>query len=175
MMNVDMSAKTPTRQQKSAQQRIKRRENSIFLNAYYGDIEMTAEEVERGHRLELARIKKNKKQRERNRLLDRALAGKVSADDVVFVFARALKGPPMPLAVVRRRAAELPLTVELGDAQSLLPDRLLSSVDEIAVGARISRQGTADAQAGDLEAVLVPVRQGSGRAQIELRISNVRP
>jgi hypothetical protein len=58
MMNVDMSAKTPTRQQKSAQQRIKRRENSIFLNAYYGDIEMTAEEVERGHRLELARIKK---------------------------------------------------------------------------------------------------------------------
>lgn len=108
-------------------------------------------------------------------VLDRALAGKVSADDVVFVFARALKGPPMPLAVVRRRAAELPLTVELGDAQSLLPDRLLSSVDEIAVGARISRQGTADAQAGDLEAVLVPVRQGSGRAQIELRISNVRP
>jgi hypothetical protein len=49
MMNVDMSAKTPTWQQKSAQQRKKRRENSIFLNAYYGDIEMTAEEVERGH------------------------------------------------------------------------------------------------------------------------------
>ncbi len=68
MMNVDMSAKTPTWQQKSAQQRKKRRENSIFLNAYYGDIEMTAEEVERGHWLELARIKKNKKQRERNRL-----------------------------------------------------------------------------------------------------------
>ena len=67
-MNVDMSVKPPTRQQKSAQQRKKRRENSIFLNAYYGDIEMTAEEVERGHRLELARIKKNKKQRERNRL-----------------------------------------------------------------------------------------------------------
>ncbi len=65
-MNVDMSAKTPTRQQKSAQQRKKRRENSIFLNAYYGDIVMTAEEVERGQRLELAHIKKNKKQRERN-------------------------------------------------------------------------------------------------------------
>jgi hypothetical protein len=67
MMNVDMSV-TPTQQQKSAQQRLKRRENSIFLRAYNGDVEMTAEEVERGHRLELARIKKNEKQRERYRL-----------------------------------------------------------------------------------------------------------
>ncbi len=51
-MNVDMSV-TPSRQQKSAQQRKTRRENSIFLLAYNSDVE-----VERGHRLELARIKK---------------------------------------------------------------------------------------------------------------------
>ena len=56
-MIVEMSV-TPLQQQKSAQQRLKRRENSIFLRAYHGDVEMTAEEVERGHRLELARIKK---------------------------------------------------------------------------------------------------------------------
>jgi hypothetical protein len=67
MMNVGMSV-TPTRQQKSAQQRLKRRENSIFFRAYNGDVEMTAEEVERGHRLELACIKKNEKQRKRYRL-----------------------------------------------------------------------------------------------------------
>lgn len=66
-MIVEMSV-TPLQQQKSAQQRLKRRENSIFLRAYHGDVEMTAEEVERGHRLELARIKKNEKQRERHRL-----------------------------------------------------------------------------------------------------------
>ena len=65
MMIVEMSV-TPLQQQKSAQQRLKRRENSIFLRAYHGDVEMTAEEVERGHRLELAQIKNKEKQWERN-------------------------------------------------------------------------------------------------------------
>ncbi|MFN3587609.1 MAG: c-type cytochrome biogenesis protein CcmI, partial [Moraxellaceae bacterium] len=107
-------------------------------------------------------------------VLDRALAGKVGPDDVLFVFARALQGPPMPLAVVRRPASTLPLTVTLGDADSLLPQRLLSSVPEISVSARISRKGTAEPASGDLEAVPVPVRQGEEMATVELRINTVR-
>ena len=58
IMNADMSV--PTRQQISAQQRISRLKNKIFLSAYRNGDEMTPEEEERGFRLQLARIKKMK-------------------------------------------------------------------------------------------------------------------
>lgn len=106
--------------------------------------------------------------------IDRSLAGKYSPDDNLYVFARALEGPPMPLAVARRRAGELPLTLELDDSQSMMPQRLLSSVQEIAVSARISRHGDPQPQPGDLEAVAVPVRQNGGSQAVELLIRNVR-
>ena len=58
IMNADMSV--PTRQQISAQQRISRLKNKIFLSAYRNGDAMTPEEEERGFRLQLARIKKTK-------------------------------------------------------------------------------------------------------------------
>lgn len=106
--------------------------------------------------------------------VDRSLAGKYSPDDTLYVFARALAGPPMPLAVVKRRAGELPLTIDLDDSQSMMPQRPLSSVQEITVTARISRHGSPEPKPGDLEAVAVPVRQ-SGKAQaVELVIQSTR-
>jgi hypothetical protein len=61
LINADMSA--TTRQQMSAQQRMRRFKNKTFLRAYRNNDEMTPEEEERGGRLQLSRIKKNKKQR----------------------------------------------------------------------------------------------------------------
>lgn len=107
--------------------------------------------------------------------VDKSLAGKFSPNDVVYVFARALQGPPMPLAVVRKTAADLPLMVELDDSQSMMPDRPLSSVKEIVVEARISRHGSPEKQAGDLEAVAVPVRQSEQAQKVVLRINSVLP
>ncbi len=49
----------------SAQQRMRRLEKKK-LRAYCNGDEMTVEEEERGRRLQLARLKKNEKQRERN-------------------------------------------------------------------------------------------------------------
>lgn len=107
--------------------------------------------------------------------LDRALAGKFQPGDVLYVFARALKGPPMPLAVVKRTAADLPLSLDLDDSQSMMPSHLLSSEPEIVITARISRHGTPDPQPGDLEAVAVPLRQNGKPQNVELLIRNVRP
>lgn len=106
--------------------------------------------------------------------VDKAVAGKFSPGDTLYVFAKALQGPPMPLAVVKRRAGELPVAIELDDSQSMMPQRPLSSVQEIVVSARISRHGSPDLQPGDLEAVAVPVRQGGQPQAVELVIQSVR-
>lgn len=106
--------------------------------------------------------------------VDRKLVGKFQPDDTVYVFARALKGPPMPLAVVRRRAADLPFTIELDDSQSPMPTLKLSSVQEVAVTARISRHGSPEPQPGDLDAVAVPVRQSGTAQSVDLLIQTQR-
>ena len=58
LMNADMSV--TTWQQISAQQRVSRLKNKIFLRAYRKGDEMTLEEEERGRRLQLAHVKKTK-------------------------------------------------------------------------------------------------------------------
>jgi cytochrome c-type biogenesis protein CcmH len=70
-----------------------------------------------------------------------ALKAKVQAGDSVFIFARATKGPPIPLAVKRLTVADLPVTVDLGDADAMRPDLKLSSYPEVQLMARVSRAG----------------------------------
>ena len=70
-----------------------------------------------------------------------ALKGKADAQDVVFIFARAVSGPPAPLAAKRVTVAELPITVELGDADAMMPQLKLSNFPEVQLVARISRAG----------------------------------
>lgn len=61
--------------------------------------------------------------------------------DSVFIFARAVSGPPAPLAAKRVTVADLPVTVELGDADAMVPQLKLSNFAEVQLVARISRAG----------------------------------
>ena len=61
--------------------------------------------------------------------------------DSVFIFARAVSGPPAPLAVKRVTVADLPITVELSDADAMMPQLKLSNFPEVQLVARISRAG----------------------------------
>ena len=79
------------------------------------------------------------------------LAAKVKPDDVLFVFARAAEGPPMPLAVLRRKAADLPLEFRLDDSMAMAQGPKLSAFPRVIVAARISKSGNATPQPGDLQ------------------------
>jgi len=76
-----------------------------------------------------------------------ALRDKVQPGDVVFVFARAASGPPMPLAAKRLTVADLPTTVSLSDSDAMMPQLKLSAFDQVQLVARISRAG--DAKSGE--------------------------
>lgn len=106
--------------------------------------------------------------------LGKARQGQVSPGDTVFVFAKAVGGPQMPLAIRRLQASELPATVELTDADAMMPDMRLSKFERVTVTARISRTGDASPKSGDLQSAAVAAAAGQGEA-IELSIDRVLP
>ncbi len=86
-----------------------------------------------------------------------ALAAKVAPNDTVFIFARAAEGSRMPLAILRKKASELPLTFTLDDSMAMNPSARLSSAPQVIIGARISKSGNAMPQPGDLQGATKPV------------------
>jgi cytochrome c-type biogenesis protein CcmH len=89
--------------------------------------------------------------------LSKKLAAQAAPDDVVFIFARAAEGPPMPLAVKRARVRDLPLEFALDDSMAMAPGMNLSAHARVVIGARISKSGTATPRAGDLQGLSAPV------------------
>lgn len=75
--------------------------------------------------------------------LDPSLQDDVRPDDSVFVFARAVSGPAIPLAAKRLRVADLPANISLGDADAMMPQLKMSNYPEVKLVARISREGNA--------------------------------
>lgn len=90
--------------------------------------------------------------------LDPDLASRVRlrGDASVFVIARAVGGPPIPVAAEKRSVQELPFTAVLDDGDSFMPTAKLSSLQEVELVARLSASGDATKAEGDVESA--PVR-----------------
>lgn len=96
--------------------------------------------------------------------IDPSLLQQIGENDVLFIFARAVSGPPMPLAAIKRQARELPVSIVLDDSSLLRPGTSLSQFEQLKLGARVSRSGQPVAQSGDLQSTVQVVDLGSKEA-----------
>lgn len=82
--------------------------------------------------------------------LSAEILNQADSNDIVFIYAKALQGPPMPLAAYKKKVSELPITVILDDSMAMMPTMKISAFKQVLVGARISKSGQPGKQAGDL-------------------------
>ncbi|MBF6650244.1 c-type cytochrome biogenesis protein CcmI [Methylobacter sp. BlB1] len=102
------------------------------------------------------------------------LRTKISPEQTVFIYAQALSGPKMPLAIVRKQVSDLPLTVNLNDSMAMMPEMKLSRFDQVKLIARISKSGNATQQPGDLIGVIDSVAQADHTRNIIVIDSEVK-
>jgi len=105
--------------------------------------------------------------------LSARLKKEVRPEDAVFVFARAADGPPMPLAVLKARAADLPLRFNLDDSMAMAAGMNVSAHPKVIVVARVSKSGSAKPTKGDLEGASKPVPNDA--AGVTVLIDSVVP
>ena len=96
------------------------------------------------------------------------IAAKAAPDNTVFIFARAVDGPRIPLAVMRKRVRDLPAAFKLDDSMAMTPAAKLSNHAQVVIGARISKSGNPTAQPGDLEGLSAAVSVGQTNVAITI-------
>ncbi len=102
------------------------------------------------------------------------LRARASPDTAVFVYAKAMQGPPMPLAVKKLQLSDLPASLALSDVDAMMPALKLSSFDQVIVGARVSFSGNPVAQDGDFFTEVDSISSAKPPAEVKLTIDQVK-
>jgi hypothetical protein len=79
------------------------------------------------------------------------LAAKASAGETLFIVAKSVDAPGIPVAVFRGSVGNWPLKFTLDDSQAMMPGRNLSNAGRVTIEARISQKGQPLPAAGDLQ------------------------
>jgi hypothetical protein len=79
------------------------------------------------------------------------LAAKATAGETLFIVAKSVDAPGIPVAVFRGSVGNWPLKFTLDDSQAMMPGRNLSSAGRVTIEARISQKGQPLPAAGDLQ------------------------
>jgi cytochrome c-type biogenesis protein CcmH len=105
--------------------------------------------------------------------IDPAVADKLKPGVPLFVSAREPGIPGPPLAAVRITTDQLPASVVLSDANSMIEGRNLSSVNDVEVVARVAFGGTPMVSSGDL--IGSSVQKKGGSEDLDVVIARVQP
>ena len=84
----------------------------------------------------------------------------LDAQDTIFIFAKPTDGSVMPVAVLRKSVADLPLDFELSDQHSMSAVAKLSNTAAVTITARVSKSGNAMQAEPGFEVVSEPVNVG---------------
>jgi hypothetical protein len=79
------------------------------------------------------------------------LAAKATPGETLFIVAKSVDAPGIPVAVFRGSVGSWPLKFTLDDSQAMMPGRNLSSAGRVTIEARISQKGQPLPAAGDLQ------------------------
>lgn len=96
---------------------------------------------------------------------------RVSKDQVVFIYARAWKGSPMPLAISRIKVSDLPASITLDETMAMSPAASLANATDVEVVARVSPEGSAQAKVGDWQAKQGPISMKAVPESLQLEIN----
>ena len=100
------------------------------------------------------------------------VAESIEPDSTVFVIATSTDNNPMPVAVLRRLAGDLPFDYVLDESTSMMAGRALSDGEAVYVTARISRSGDALDTSAGMGARAGPV-SADGRQAVDLVIDRM--
>ena len=96
-------------------------------------------------------------------------SGPVPEGSTVVVYAYAVDGPSVPLAVLRRPVTALPLDFRLDDSLAETAENHLSGVQQVVIGARLGVGGEALSQVGDWLAGSQKAAPGAQGVQLVLQ------
>ncbi len=82
--------------------------------------------------------------------LSETLLNETNDNDDVYIYANAIDGSLMPLAIVREKVGQLPMQVTLDDSMALISSNKLSDHKQVKLIARISKSGNTKSTPGDL-------------------------
>ncbi len=100
------------------------------------------------------------------------LSAKAADGETLFIVAKSVDSPGIPVAVVRGTVGSWPVKFTLDDSKSMFPGRNLSSAGRVTVEARISKSGQALPASGDLLGSTGPLDPG-GHAPLKILIDGI--
>jgi|GEM_PF-3928433 len=105
--------------------------------------------------------------------IDASVASNLEPNDTLFVFAKAIQGPQMPIAVYKTKAPTFPVSVRLTDNNRMMDQFKISQYSQVKVSAFISKSGTVSKRAGDMIADEVVLAVNNQSKPIKLTINQV--
>jgi cytochrome c-type biogenesis protein CcmH/NrfG len=92
-----------------------------------------------------------------------ALRSRAATGLTLYIVAKSVDQPGMPVAVLRTTTGQWPFRFKLDDSLALMPGRALSGAGRVTVEARISKSGLATPTAGDLQGTSGIIDPKAGR------------